>query len=61
MKLRIRRDSIGYIPGGKSFEEYNAKLLNLNRKADKLGISYGNYMAMRRDNCDGKNISKSIN
>lgn len=60
-KPRIKRDSIGYIPSGKSFDEYNAKLLNLNREADKLGLSYGNYIAMRRDNCDGKNISKSIN
>ena len=51
-KPRRRRGSIGHIPD-KSFEEYNAKLLNFSREADKLGVSYGNYMAMRRGNCDG--------
>lgn len=55
------KKTIGYIPDGKSFDEHNAKLLNFSREADKLGLSYGNYIAMRRDNCDGKNISKSIN
>lgn len=54
LKPRIRRDSIGYIPGGKSFDEYNAKLLNFSCEADKLGISYGNYMAMRRVKNDGR-------
>lgn len=55
-KPRIKRNSIGYIPSGKSFDEYNAKLLHFSREADKLGLSYGNYIAMRRDNCDGKNV-----
>lgn len=48
---------IGYIPDGKSFEEYNAKLLHFSREADKLGVSYGNYIAMRRRNTYGsKNV-----
>lgn len=54
LKPRKRRDSIGYIPDGKSFEEYNAKLLHFSREADKLGISYGNYMAMRRAKNDSR-------
>lgn len=53
-KPRIKRDSIGYIPDGKSFEEHNAKLLHFSREADKLGTSYGNYMAMRRAKNDGR-------
>lgn len=47
--IKHKNNTIGYIPDGKSFEDYNAKLLELSHKADKLGISYGEYMAIRRD------------
>ena len=53
--IKRKHKDAGYIPGGKSFEEYyNAKLLNFSRGADKLGISYGNYMAMRRAKNDSR-------